>query len=83
MCAKSDHVCTISQPGPIQNKSLHPNHHMDVLEVWTKRFGKGINIGSNNLLPSLDLGRGVLMPKLAKKSMFLRTKLALNKGLTR
>ena len=52
----------------IRNKLLRPNHHLDVPEVFIKRFIKGTNIGSNNLHPSLDFGDGVLMPKLAKKS---------------
>jgi hypothetical protein len=54
----------------IQNKSLRPDHHLDVPEVSMKQFIKGTNIGSNNLHLSLDLGDGVLMPKLAKKSEF-------------
>ena len=54
---------------PSPHRILCPNHHMDVPEVWTKRLSKGINIGLNNLHPSLDLGDGVLMPKLAKKSI--------------
>ena len=54
----------------IQHKSLHPDHHLDVPEVWTKQFCKGTNIGSNNLHASLDFGDGVLMPKVAKKSEF-------------
>jgi hypothetical protein len=62
-----DHVCTISQPVPIQNELLCPDHHLDVPEVWMKQFSKGTNIGSNNLHPSLDFGDSVLMPKLAKR----------------
>jgi hypothetical protein len=54
----------------IQNKLLHPDHHLHVPEVWTKPFPKGTNIGSNNVHPSLDFGNGVLMPKVAKKSEF-------------
>jgi hypothetical protein len=56
----------------IQNKSLQPDHHLDVPipKVWTKRFCKGNNIGSNNLHASLDFGDGVLMPKVEKKSEF-------------
>ncbi len=54
----------------IQNKSLHPDHHLDVPEVWMKQFSKETNIGSNNLHPSLDFGDGMLMPKLTKKSEF-------------
>jgi hypothetical protein len=54
----------------IQNKSLHPDPHLDVPEVWTNQICKGTNISSNNLHPYLDFGDGVLMPKRAKKSEF-------------
>ncbi len=54
----------------IQNKLLCLDHHLDVPEVWTKRFCKGTNIGSNNLHVSLDFDDGMLMPKVAKKSEF-------------
>ena len=56
----------------IQNKSLQPDHHLDVPipKVWTKQFCKGNNIGSNNLHASLDFGDGGLMPKVAKMSEF-------------
>jgi hypothetical protein len=63
-------VHNFSAGANIQNKSLHPNHHLDVPEVLAKQFIKGINIDSNNLHPSLDFGDGVLMLKLAKKSEF-------------
>jgi hypothetical protein len=43
----------------IQNKLLCPDHHLDVPEVWTKRFIKETNIGFNNLHPSLDFGDGM------------------------
>jgi hypothetical protein len=63
-------VHNFSARANIQNRLLHPDHHLDVPEVLTKQFIKGTNIYSNNLHPSLDFGDGVLMPKLAKKSEF-------------
>jgi hypothetical protein len=51
----------------IQNKLLHPDHHLDVPEVWTKQLSKGTNIGFNNLHPPLDFGDSVLMPKQEKR----------------
>jgi hypothetical protein len=35
-----------------------------------KQFSNGINIGSDDLHPSLDFGDGVLMPELVKNSEF-------------
>jgi hypothetical protein len=64
-----DHVCTITQPGPINKTNCFVPTTI-WMSLLMKLLIKGTNIGSNNLHPSLDFSDGVLMPKLAKKSEF-------------
>ncbi len=58
-----DHLCMISQPGPICKTNCFIPTTLGVPEVLTKQFIKGSNIGSNNLHSSLDFGDGLFGKK--------------------